>query len=145
MAIVEECMLARISLIFTLSPYRYAGPVPKRQDLVLSLFPAISLFQPGCGRPWSVLINQRCGRVMLRQSACVLGLTKPSRHRRRGRAGGKDEALCPKSNRALQHDYCLTAPPGGHGKLRSTDNTNRYPWLPAYRPPWLEVLRRLVK
>src|ERR1700688_2167455 len=143
MAIVEECTLARISLIFTRSPYWYAGPVPKLRGFALSLFPAISLFQPECGPSLCVQINHRCGRAMLRQCAYVLGLTKLLRHFRRGHGGGKDEALCPMRSRALGRDCCLTVPPGGRGTLRSTDNTNLYPWLPAYRPPWKEVRPRL--
>ena len=66
MVIVEECTLARISLIFTRSPSWYAGQVLKLRDFVLSLFPAISLFQPECGRPSCVLINHSCGHAVLR-------------------------------------------------------------------------------
>src|ERR1700676_1010749 len=144
MAIVEECTLARMSLIFTRSPYWCAGPVPKLRDLVLSLFPAISLFQPECGRSLCVQINHSCGRAMLRQFAYVLDLTNLLRHRRRGHGGGKDEALCPRSSTAPLHDYCRTTLRAEHGKPRSRDNTNLYPSLLAFRPPWHEVVRRLV-
>src|SRR6202162_4954188 len=145
MARVEEWTLARISLIFTRSPYWYAGPVPKLRDFVLSLFPAISLFHPECGRSLCVQINHRCDRAMLRQFAYVLDLTNLLRHRRRGRGGGKDEVLCPRSSTAPLHDYCRTTLRAEHGKPRSTDNTNRYPSLPPFPRPFHEVLRRQVK
>src|ERR1700730_9513433 len=143
MAIVEECTLARSSLIFTRSPYWYAGPVPKLRDLVLSLFPAISLFQPECGRSLCVQLNRRCDRAMLRQFAYALDLTKLLHHRRRGHGGGKDEALCPRSSTAPLRDYCRTTLRAEHGKLRSTDNTNRYPSLPPSPTPLQEALQRL--
>src|ERR1700688_3046358 len=145
MAIVEEWTLARISLIFTRSPYWYAGPVPKLRDLVLSLFPAISLFRPECGPSLCVRLNHHCDRAMLRQFAYVPGLTKLLRHLRQGHGAGKGEAPCPKRSRVLRHGCCLTTPQGEHGKLRSTDNTNRYPSLPPSLRPFHEVLRRLVK
>src|ERR1700738_4815541 len=130
MAIVEEWTLARISLIFTRSPYWYAGRVRTLRELVLSLFPTISLFQPECGRSLCVQINHSCGRAMLRQFAYVLGLTKLLRHRRRGHGGERGGVLYPKRSRALQHDCCLTVLRGEHGKQRSRDNTSLYPSLP---------------
>src|ERR1700719_1503970 len=145
MAIVEECTLARISLIFTRSPYWYAGPVPKLRHLVLSLFPAILLFQPECGPSLCVQLNHRCDRARLRQFAYAPGSTRLLRHLRQGHGAGKGVALCPKRSRGPRHGCCLTTPQGEHGKLRSTDNTNRYPSLPPFPRPFHEVLRRLVK
>src|ERR1700730_6511759 len=144
MAIVEECTLARISVIFTRSPYWYAAPVLKLPDLGLSLFPAFSLFQPECARPWCVLINHSCGHAMLRRCACVLGLTKQLRAPRPGHGGGKDEAPCPKRSTAQPHDYCRTILRGMHGRLRSRDNRNLHPSHPAFLPPLQEVLEHPV-
>src|ERR1700731_2271598 len=145
MAIVEECTLARISLIFTRSPHWCVAPVPTLRDLVLSLFPVISFFRPECGPSWCVQLSHRCDRAMLRQFADVPGLTKLLRHLRQGHGAGKGEALCPKRSKVLRHGCYLTTPPGEHGKLRSMDNTNRYPSLPPSPRPFHQVLRRLAK
>src|ERR1700680_4856629 len=94
--VVDECMLARISLIFTHSPSWYEVCSLKCRGFLPSLFAAISLFRPKCDRAWTVRLNHNHDLPVLRRCAYVPGLTNSSSHPgRAGHAAGKDEALCP--------------------------------------------------